>query len=113
CHRRDDEGTGLSQAIADAASNEALGAGVLTARKAGTVEIGFWLIPRARGPGLGSRSARSRRPWANASFYDPAVVPEAQLEQTQAGLVPAAEGWFVLNARDGPWRHQEGRGERV
>jgi uncharacterized cupin superfamily protein len=41
------------------------------------------------------------------------VVPEAPLEQTEAGLVPAAEGWFVLNARDGPWRHQAGRGERL
>jgi len=46
------------------------------------------------------------------SFYDPKVVPEAPLERTEAGLVPTAEGWFVLNARDGPWRHQEGRGER-
>jgi hypothetical protein len=45
------------------------------------------------------------------SYYDPTVVPEAPLEQTEAGLVPAGEGWFVLNARDGPWRHQEGRGE--
>jgi uncharacterized cupin superfamily protein len=41
------------------------------------------------------------------------VVPETPLEQTEAGLVPAAEGWFVLNARDGPWRHQQGRGERL
>jgi uncharacterized cupin superfamily protein len=41
------------------------------------------------------------------------VVPEAPLEETEAGLVPAGEGWFVLNARDGRWRHQEGRGERV
>jgi len=41
------------------------------------------------------------------------VVSEAPLEQTDAGLVPAAEGWFVLNARDGRWRHQEGRGERL
>jgi uncharacterized cupin superfamily protein len=48
-----------------------------------------------------------------ASFYDPTVVSEAPLEQTEAGLVPAAEGWFVLNARDGSWRHQEGRGERL
>jgi uncharacterized cupin superfamily protein len=47
------------------------------------------------------------------SSYDPTVVPEAPLEQTEAGLVPAAEGWFVLNARDGPWRHQDGRGQRV
>jgi uncharacterized cupin superfamily protein len=47
------------------------------------------------------------------SYYDPIVVPEAPFEQTEAGLVPASEGWFVLNARDGPWRHQGGRGERL
>jgi quercetin dioxygenase-like cupin family protein len=38
------------------------------------------------------------------------VVPEAKLEQTEHGLVPKAEGWFVLNLRDAPWRHVDGRG---
>src|SRR5213592_4753360 len=28
------------------------------------------------------------------------VVREAPLEQTEAGLAPAADGWFVLNARE-------------
>jgi uncharacterized cupin superfamily protein len=37
------------------------------------------------------------------------TVPEAPLEQTEQGLVPAAAGWFVLNARDAPWRHADGR----
>jgi uncharacterized cupin superfamily protein len=32
-----------------------------------------------------------------------AVVPEAQLTATQGGLVPAGEGWFVLNAREARW----------
>ncbi len=41
------------------------------------------------------------------------MVPEAPLEQTEAGLVPAGEGWFVLNAREAQWRHREGRGERL
>jgi uncharacterized cupin superfamily protein len=40
----------------------------------------------------------------------PAVVPEAKLKETEHGLVPEGEGWFVLNARDAPWRHAEGRG---
>jgi hypothetical protein len=31
------------------------------------------------------------------------VVPEAPLEQTEHGLVPAGEGWFVVNARDARW----------
>jgi uncharacterized cupin superfamily protein len=38
-----------------------------------------------------------------------AVAPEAQLEQTEHGLVPKGDGWFVLNARDARWYHAEGR----
>jgi uncharacterized cupin superfamily protein len=41
------------------------------------------------------------------------TVPEAPLEQTEHGLVPAGDGWFVLNAKDARWRHREGRGERL
>jgi uncharacterized cupin superfamily protein len=32
------------------------------------------------------------------------MVPEAELEQTEEGLVAKSDGWFVLNARDAPWR---------
>jgi len=39
----------------------------------------------------------------------PKMVPEAPLEQTDDGLVPAGEGWFVLNARETRWYHAEGR----
>jgi uncharacterized cupin superfamily protein len=38
------------------------------------------------------------------------VVPESKPEQTEHGLVPNGEGWFVLNLRDAPWRHVDGRG---
>jgi uncharacterized cupin superfamily protein len=38
------------------------------------------------------------------------MVPEAPLEQTENGLVPEGDGWFVLNARDARWRPGEGRG---
>jgi uncharacterized cupin superfamily protein len=37
------------------------------------------------------------------------VVPEAPLKQTEAGLVAAGDGWFVLNAREGRRRHREGK----
>jgi uncharacterized cupin superfamily protein len=37
------------------------------------------------------------------------MVPEAPLEQTEQGLVPNGEGWFVLNAREAQWRDGEGR----
>jgi uncharacterized cupin superfamily protein len=38
------------------------------------------------------------------------MVPEAPLEQTEHGLAPKGEGWFVLNAREAGWRAAEGRG---
>jgi uncharacterized cupin superfamily protein len=38
------------------------------------------------------------------------VAAEAKLERTEHGLVPAEEGWFVLNARDAAWRERDGRG---
>jgi uncharacterized cupin superfamily protein len=31
------------------------------------------------------------------------MVPEASLEQTEFGLVPKGEGWFVVNAKDARW----------
>lgn len=37
------------------------------------------------------------------------MVPEASLESTEEGLVPRGEGWFVLNAREARWAHEEGR----
>jgi uncharacterized cupin superfamily protein len=41
------------------------------------------------------------------------VVPEAQLEETEAGLVPASVGWFVMNARDARWFDKPGQGHSV
>ena len=38
-------------------------------------------------------------------------VSEAQLKQTDAGLIPQGEGWFVLNARDVSWIRSEERGQ--
>jgi uncharacterized cupin superfamily protein len=45
--------------------------------------------------------------------YDPLMVPEAPLEQTESGLVAAGEGWFVLNAREARWHYRDGRGARL
>jgi uncharacterized cupin superfamily protein len=41
------------------------------------------------------------------------MVPEALIEQTEAGLAPVGDGWFVLNAREARWRHREGRGDQL
>jgi uncharacterized cupin superfamily protein len=38
------------------------------------------------------------------------MVPEARLEVTEAGFVPASTGWFVLNARGARWFDRPGRG---
>jgi uncharacterized cupin superfamily protein len=54
---------------------------------------------------MAPRSASAR--WA----YDVSMVPEAPVEQTEEGLLPAGEGWFVLNAREAAWRRCEGRGK--
>ena len=40
------------------------------------------------------------------------MVPEAPLEQTEHGLVPEREGWFVVNAREARWLERPGRGMR-
>jgi uncharacterized cupin superfamily protein len=37
------------------------------------------------------------------------MVPEATLEDAGEGLVPAGDGWFVVNARDARWWHADGR----
>ena len=42
--------------------------------------------------------------------YDRGVVPEATLKQTDAGLIPASPGWFVLNACDSRWNEKPGQG---
>jgi uncharacterized cupin superfamily protein len=36
-------------------------------------------------------------------------IPEAPLEQSEHGLVPERDGWFVVNAREARWRTAEGR----
>jgi uncharacterized cupin superfamily protein len=38
------------------------------------------------------------------------MVPEAPLERTETGVVPAGPGWFVLNAQDASWTERAGRG---
>jgi [ribosomal protein S5]-alanine N-acetyltransferase len=73
---RVEKGEGLSLAIADARSNEALGAVVLLFRQEpGTVELGYWLIERARGRRLASRAVALLAPWA---------LTDAGLERVQA-----------------------------
>ncbi len=41
------------------------------------------------------------------------MVPEARLDETDAGLVPASPGWFVMSARDARWFDNAGRGHSL
>jgi len=38
------------------------------------------------------------------------MVPEAPLEQSEGGLVPKGEGWFVVNAKEARWFDSEAFG---
>jgi uncharacterized cupin superfamily protein len=39
------------------------------------------------------------------------AVPEARMEQTENGVVPKGDGWFVVNARDVVWYDRGPRGK--
>ncbi|MEJ7788031.1 MAG: hypothetical protein WKF96_24795 [Solirubrobacteraceae bacterium] len=41
------------------------------------------------------------------------MASEADLEQTEAGLVPTGSGWFVMNARDARWFDKPGQGHSL
>ncbi len=41
------------------------------------------------------------------------MVSEARLERTDAGLVPASPGWFVMAIRDARWFEKPGQGHSV
>ncbi|MDX6534502.1 MAG: hypothetical protein QOF68_2246 [Gaiellales bacterium] len=41
------------------------------------------------------------------------MVPEAQMEDAPGGKKPAGEGWFVVNAREAQWIHNEKFGAGV
>ena len=38
------------------------------------------------------------------------MVEKARLEETETGLMPVGEGWFVVNARDARWARNEAFG---
>lgn len=62
-----DRTEGVSLAVADACSDEAVGAAVLMLRpQAGVMGIGYWIVPRARGRGLAARAVGLLSDWALA-----------------------------------------------
>lgn len=58
-------GEGVSLAIADATSDRALGLAWLPVRpQPGVMGLGYWVVPRARGRGIGTRGVRLAVAWA-------------------------------------------------
>lgn len=41
------------------------------------------------------------------------MVREAELNETDTGLVPSTDGWFVLNAREARWEERPGGGSHL
>jgi [ribosomal protein S5]-alanine N-acetyltransferase len=77
---RHENGQGLALAIADAGSEEALGnINLLFRQQPGTVAIGYWLLDRVRGRGLGSRAVALLSRWA---------VTDGALERVEALVLP-------------------------
>lgn len=79
-----DGGEGISLALADAATSEALGSIVLLLHpgRPGVAETGYWVIPGARGRGLATRAIRLASAWA---------LSDAGLARVQALVEPENE----------------------
>jgi ribosomal-protein-alanine N-acetyltransferase len=96
--RRAEEDQGLSLAVTEARSGEAVGVVVLLrpdgGRRAATAEIGYWVIQRARGRGYASRAVELSARWGltDAGFMriEALVIPENVASQRvleRAGFV--------------------------
>ena len=66
---------------------------------------------RAQGPLLGRRGLR--RDARGVRRVPARIVKEAELRETETGLVPEGKGWFVLNLRDASWETMPGGGTWV
>src|SRR5436309_3898084 len=59
------------------------------------------------------RSSSSRSESNDPSIIVGSVIEEARLEETEGGLAPATEGWFVVNVRDGRWVTNDVLGDAI
>ncbi|MEU7846010.1 GNAT family N-acetyltransferase [Micromonospora parva] len=80
---RVDSGEGVSLAIADAVTDQALGSVVLMLRPQPEVAgLGYWLVPSARGRGFTTRAVRMASSWA---------LDVAGMERVEAWVEPDNE----------------------
>jgi ribosomal-protein-alanine N-acetyltransferase len=91
---RAENGEGLSLAITDARTDEALGAAVLMFRtQPGTVGLGYWLIPHARGRRLASYAVALLAPWALREAGIARIEAIVELGNTPSQRVLEAAGF--------------------
>jgi RimJ/RimL family protein N-acetyltransferase len=92
---RFEHGEGVSLAVADAGTDRAAGLIWLALRpQPGVVGLGYWVVPRARGMGFGTRAVRLATNWALTlagaarveAWVEPENVPSQRL-LTAAGFV--------------------------
>jgi len=111
---RSETGEGLSLAVADAGTDEARGVAVLLVRpQPGVVGIGYWVVPPARGRGLGTHAVGLLSHWALAEAGIARVEAWVEPENTASQRVLEGAGF----RREGVLRsflsHAERRADAV
>jgi ribosomal-protein-alanine N-acetyltransferase len=88
------QGEGVSLAVADGATDEALGLAVLMLRpQLGVAGLGYWIVPRARGRGLATRAAALISRWALADAGLARVEAWVEPENAASQAVLTAAGF--------------------
>lgn len=91
---RIDTGEGVSLAVADAATDDAVGVAVLLVRpQPAVVGIGYWVVPHARGRGLAARAVGLLSRWALAEAGMARVEAWVDRENVPSQRVLTAAGF--------------------
>jgi RimJ/RimL family protein N-acetyltransferase len=108
---RQESGEGLSLAIAEASSGDAVGAIVLIFREEpGSVGIGYWLIPRARGRRLAVHAVGLLAPWALAQVGIDRIEALADADNIASRRVLVGNG-FLQESGLRRWAGGDGESE--
>ena len=111
---RAEQGEGLSLAVADATTDEALGLTVLMLRpQPGVVGIGYWVIPRARGRGLATSAVRLVSSWALSDAGMARVEAWVEPENVSSQRVLASAGFVREGVLRSFLSYEGGRADAV